>query len=74
MSADRVRFIYGISDELKKLGCKKIEKIDEYHSLWAVVETNVAFSVTLFEDEDKCPEVMWPNVLASVAKAKIKPA
>lgn len=70
MSADRVRFEHGISDKLKKLGCKKLGAIDEYHSLWVVEETNVAFAVPLFEDGDKCPEAMWPDVLASVAKAK----
>ena len=46
--------------------------IDDYHSLWVVVETDVAFIVPHFNGEDKCPEVMWPNVLASVATAKIK--
>lgn len=72
MSADKVRFEYRISEKLKELGCKKLQAIDEYHSLWVVEETNVAFAVTLFEDEDRCPEVMWPEVLASVAKAKIR--
>ncbi len=72
MSADRVRFVEGVTGELEKLGCKKIEVIDDYHSLWVVVETDVAFIVPHFNGEDKCPEVMWPNVLASVATAKIK--
>ena len=70
MSADKVRFVFGITKELEKLGCKKLETIDEYHSLWEVVETKVAFAVPLFEEDDKCPEAMWPDVLASVAKAK----
>lgn len=72
MSADKVRFEDGISAKLQNLGCKKLRKIDEYNSLWVVVATNIAFSVPEFEG-DKCPEAMWPDVLASVAKAKIKP-
>jgi len=70
MSADKVRFETGISEKLKKLGCRKVSQIDEYHSLWEVEETKVAFAVPLFEDGDRCPEAMWPDVLASVAKAK----
>jgi hypothetical protein len=63
-------FVPGVS-QLEELGCKKIEAVDTYHSLWVVIETDIAFSVPQFEG-DKCPEVMWPDVLASVSKAKIK--
>ena len=71
MSAWAVRYVEGISKKLQELGCKKLEGIDDYHSLWVVVETNVAFSVP--DHGDRCPEVMWPEVLASVHKAKIRP-
>jgi hypothetical protein len=58
MIAWAVRFEHGISEKLQKLGCKKLERIDDYHSLWVVIHTNVAFSVPEFEG-DKCLEVMW---------------
>lgn len=70
MSADRVRFVHGITKELEKLGCKKLETIDEYNALWVVLQTNLAFTVPIFDKEDKCPEAMWPDVLAAIAKAK----
>lgn len=69
MSADRVRFIEGISNELKKLGCKKVEKLDEYNSLW-LTDSGVLISVPDFGDEDRCPEAMWFDVLADIARTR----
>ncbi len=70
MSADRVRFVTGVTKQLEQLGCKKLETIDEYNQLWVVTQTNQAFSVPLFSEGDKCPEAMWPDVLAAMARAK----
>lgn len=72
MSADKVRYEEGISKKLEALGCRQLERIDDYHTLWVVIETDVAFSVP-HHAGDRCPAVMWPYVLADVAKAKIKP-
>lgn len=70
MSADRVRFVHGIAAKLHALGCSKVEQVDEYNSLWRCDATGKVFGVPM-DGGDKCPEVMWPDVAASAAKAAI---
>lgn len=71
MSADRVRFIHPVSTELQKLGCKKVATLDEYNSLW-VTDSGVMITVPDCGKEDKCPEAMWFDVLADIARTRNK--
>ena len=72
MSADRVRFVPEVVSELKKLGCEKVQQVDAYNSLW-LVDGRILISIPLLE-KDRCPEAFWPDVLASISKAKSEPA
>lgn len=69
MNADRVRFVENISNKLTTLGCTKIETLDDYNSIW-VTSWGVAITVSDFGAEDKCPEVMWIDVLADIEKTR----
>ena len=67
MSADKVRFQENISKELEKLGCKRIERLDNENSLW-ITDWGIAITVPDFGKEDRCPMVWWVEVLASIEK------
>ena len=69
MSADKVRFTYKISEELTKLGCKKVEKLDDYNSNW-VTSWNQLITVPDFGPEDKCPTVIWFDILADIERTR----
>ena len=71
MSADRVRFIENVSKELAKLGCKKVAQLDDYNSLW-VTDSGVLISVPDFGSKDRCPEAMWFDVQADIARTRNK--
>jgi hypothetical protein len=67
--ADRVRFVEGVSRELEKLGCRKAGTLDEFNSLW-VTDSGVMITVPDFGKDDKCPEVMWFEIRADIARTK----
>lgn len=69
MSADRVRFVEHVSSQLAELGCKKVEKLDDYNTLW-VTSWGILISVPDFGDEDKCPAAMWFDVLADIERTR----
>lgn len=71
MSAERVRFVEHVSAELTKLGCKKIEQLDEYNSLY-LTDWGVLISVPDFGKEDKCPAAMWFDVRADIERTRPK--
>lgn len=69
MSADRVKFIENVSAELEKRGCKKLEQLDDYNSLW-VTEWGCAITVPDFGKQDKCPAVYWFDVLSDIERTR----
>lgn len=69
MSADKVRFVENVSKELGNLGCKKIEQLDEFNSLW-LTSWGVLISVPDFGEEDKCPAAWWFDVLADIERTR----
>lgn len=68
MSADRVRYTENLSSELEKLGCTKIERIDDMNTLWKT-SWGVAIVVPDF-GEDKIPTVHWFDVLADIERTR----
>jgi len=67
--ADRVRFIEGVSKRLEELGCKKVGTLDEYNSLW-VTDSGIMLTIPDFGKEDRCPEAMWFDVMADIARLR----
>lgn len=70
MSADAVQFVQ-VSVELEKLGCKKLQQIDEYNSLW-LTGWGIAVTVPEFDGEDKCPKAWWFDVLSDIERTRPK--
>ena len=69
MSADRVRFTENITQKLVEMGCRKVAPLDEYNSQW-VTPWGFLFTVPDFGPQDKCPTVMWFDILADIEKTR----
>lgn len=69
MSADKVKFIENVSEELTKQGCTFIERVDDDNSFWKT-KWGILITVPDFGKEDKCPVAWWFDIMADIERTK----